>query len=211
MIYHFTVSTDFRSPQEYRFIESREHIDEQAQFVPIIFDKYPGNVARFNYLPIDVKHEDWVLFTDTSDVIFQKELPDLQKVNCDIYVGNERTLHMGSYWDNVCQTDLRFRNLLQKTIYNAGMFLMRGDVYIDYLLYFSLASKTVENTFYDQLLFNEYLQKEGLKINDDITVLCPLYSNIDLGLVKKVDGIWKTDLDEVICCVHGNGSYKKYL
>lgn len=211
MIYHFTVSTDFKSPDELRFLESRKHIAHQTVFIPIIFDVYPGNVERFNYLPTEVKADDWVLFTDTTDVIFQKELPDLNAVHCDMYVGNERAIHLGSYWDVVVQSNKLYRNLIDQPIYNGGMFIMRGSVYLEYLIYFGYASKMVENTFYDQLIFNQFIYHEKPKINDDITVLCPLYNNMDIGLCKRMNGIWKSDLDETISCIHANGSYKKYL
>ena len=59
---------------------------------------------------------------------------------------------------------------------------------------------------WEQPHFNYFLTLHPeYSLTIDLSILCPLYNNFEQGLVKKVDGVWKTRTDKVISCIHENG------
>ncbi len=47
---------------------------------------------------MDLDPDRWWIFTDTSDVIFQRPVPDLDIFGKPILVCNERQLHDNAFW-----------------------------------------------------------------------------------------------------------------
>jgi len=218
--YLLTISSNM--PNTQRFLDSVKEIDVEhisVQFKPYYYKEiaykllpfpYPGNLARFKFVPENLDPNRFLIFTDTDDVIFQKDLPYLDFFDNEIYVADEHELHKNSYWKSYCDKYSEFKCLLDRTIYNEGCFAMKVFVFYDLIKYINSRFDYYFPRNIDQLLFNKWLIKWAT-ISSDNSLFSTLYNNINKGFIEKIDGVWKTKKGEVISVVHGNGSTKNLL
>lgn len=196
--YLLNVYTD--TPNTERFLQSIGNINvDHIQVKP---NRYPGNLSRYSLIPPIMDEKRYVIFTDTEDVIFQKDFPDFNKYEADIILGPENELHKNSYWMQYINKFKVFKPLLDKPIYNAGCYAMKVSKFNEWLKFLE-KYKELFGEDCDQLLFNLWLTKENFIA--DLSIFVPLYANVDKGLVYKEDGVWKTGKGIVINCVHENG------
>lgn len=201
-----------------RFLESLKHIDVEhiaVQFTPYteglktIFTgvPYPGHIQKYAYVPRDLDPERFVIFADTDDVIFQKELPEFGE--SDLYLAPENVIHRGSWWEPYIAEHPEFESLLDKPIFCSGTWAMRVKHLYD-LLDFQQEVGIFGNLC--QCYFNLFIySRTDLTINQSLATFCSLHANMHRPeVVKGEDGIWRVG-DQVISCVHANGSLKEYL
>lgn len=210
-----------------RFLNSVQKIDVEhvvIQFEPYSLlvpnfyetnDPYPGHIKKYHYAKpiVDLLDpERYIIYADTEDVIFQKEFKPFAK---DLHLSVENVpTHAGTWWEEHIKAydDHRFDMLLDKPIYCSGTWATKVKTfqkYLDFLLEHAAFSET--KGFGDQLYFNRFLlEHPELTRDESLSVFCSLHANIHRKDVYKEDGIWKHN-DEVITCVHANGSLKGYL
>lgn len=193
-----------------KYFKSREPFKESFSELKIIFSTYPGNLERFMHIPDVLSKNQWYIFTDTDDVIMQSDVPDLHAIQEGVIVANEGEIHENSYWKPFCQN--KFKHLLKKPIYNAGVFAMKGSYLLDFIDLLSTWRDKNDTGNVDQLIFNMFCHKVlGGKVYEHKTLFTTLYANMDKGLIEKKDKRWVTKTGSLITFVHANGSYKKYL
>ncbi len=169
---------------------------------------YPGHINKyfeFNFPDLDR----WYIFTDMYDVIFQADIPDLNKFDADILVSSE-----GELWrENTYYTEIlkqkEFQQLLNKTVFCSGTFAMKGKFFVSLIEFYKEKVKQYKGQL-NQPLFNVWLQGQNHK--DCKSLFGTLYANIDKGNIVKKDKefFWRDGSKPAI--VHGNGSYSdKYL
>lgn len=202
--YLLNIYTD--TPHSGRFFESIKKI--KVDHIEVKPARYPGNLSRYKFIPAVLDKRRFVIFTDTEDVIFQKDFPDFNKVGADIVVGPESEIHRNSYWYSYIKRVAVFKPLLDKPIYNAGCYAMRVSKFNQWLSFLGKYSELFTEDF-DQLLLNLWLTKQ--KFVERLDLFAPLYDNLNKGLVKKKEDGWYTKKGQLISCVHGNGSMKKFL
>lgn len=218
--YLLTISSNM--PNTQRFLDSITNLDAEhisVQFKPYYHKEgayklfpfpYPGNLARFKFVPDNLDLDRFLIFTDTDDVIFQKDLPYLTFFDHEIYVADEHEVHKNSYWKRYINIYPEFECLADRTIYNAGCFAMKVNVFYDFIKYLNSQFEKYFPYQIDQLIFNKWLLHRTPIYSDD-SLFATLYNSMDKGLIKKEDGIWKTKKGEIISCVHAQGSYKDKL
>jgi hypothetical protein len=200
-----------------RFLESLKNINVEhiaIQFNPVTSNlksyvhhdiPYPGHIQKYAFVPRDLDPERYVVFTDTDDVIFQK---DFEEFDSDLHLAPENVIHKGSWWEPYIKQNPVFSDLLDKGIYNSGCWAMKVKH-----LYDLLDHQQKIGSFGNlcQCYFNSFIHsREDLSRNEDLSVFCALHANIHRKDVYKEDGIWKFR-GKVITCVHANGSLKEYL
>lgn len=188
-----------------RFLESIDNIKVgRLEIIPKI---YPGNLSRYKLIPIDIiKNNEWYIFTDTSDVIFQTDFPDFDRTRFEIIVAPENEIHRNSIWKGFIEKDKYFEDLMDRPIYNAGCYAMKGNKFLEFLKF--LRGRVYPEN-YDQLLFNKWLISQNYLPH--LSIFAPLYANIGIGLVIKKGGKWYTKSGRLISCVHANGNFKNFL
>ena len=156
----------------------------------------------------------YVIFTDTSDVLFQDNVPD--DLVEDIYITSENIIHDGepnggSFWRQQVQPDSSYEYLMDKMIYNSGTFAMKGYLFKQFISFFEKIVSQ-EQVIYDQLIFNHFIYSEyKQQVYEHRKLFMCGYKNIELGLMRKQDGIWVNDKNEIISICHFCGSTKKYI
>lgn len=203
-----------------RFLESLEKIDVEhiaVQFTPYtsglktIFTgvPYPGHIQKYAFVPPNLDPERYVIFTDTDDVIFQKELPELG--DFDLYLAPENVIHRGSWWEPYINEHPVFEHLLDKPIYCSGTWAMKVKTLYELL---DFQQKTGIFDRLCQCYFNAFIySRPDLTRSEDLSFFCSLHANVHNNgkdKVEKVDGIWECN-GETIVCVHANGSMKDRL
>lgn len=173
--------------------------------------KYPGHLHRLEYVPFSFFDPDrWVIFCDTDDVIVQRPIPELPDKK-DILVSNESVDHKDGFWFTVIKQFPVFTPLLDKPVYNAGLFAMKAHVleeYVQFLKDFRAKHKLTEPQYLDQLILNYWLHEEApkkWKVGYVPTLFCPLYANYEKGYCQKVNGTWCNKKGEPYTFVHANG------
>lgn len=177
--------------------------------------QYPGHIRKYSYakeLLASLDQERYLIFTDTEDVIFQKELPTFDK---DLHLSVENVpTHAGTWWEQHIRSyaDHRFDMLLDQPIYCSGTWATKVKTFTEYVDFLEKLSAFDETKgFGDQLYFNRFLlEHPELTRDESLDMFCSLHANIHRKDVYKEDGIWKHD-GETIVCVHANGSLKNYL
>lgn len=201
-----------------RFRDSLKNIDVEhiaVQFTPYtpglqpIFTgvPYPGHIQKYAYVPV-LDPNRYVIFTDTDDVIFQKELPEFGEF--DLYLAPENVIHRGSWWEPyINEHSKEFGDLLDKPIFCSGTWAMKVKHLYDLLAY-----QQHIGIFGNlcQCYFNSFIySRPDLTRSEDIGLFCSLHANMHRpDVVKGEDGIWRHN-GEVIVCVHANGSLKEHL
>jgi hypothetical protein len=202
-----------------RFLESLKNIDVEHiayQFQPTTpilkshqeyFNTYPGHIQKYGFINRDLDPERYIIFTDTDDVVFQKELPEFGEF--DLYLAPENVIHRGSWWEPYINEHPVFESLLDKPIFCSGTWAMKVKHLYD-LLDFQQKTGIFGNLC--QCYFNLFIySRPDLTRSEDIGLFCSLHANMHRPeVVKGEDGIWRHN-GEVITCVHANGSLKEYL
>jgi len=214
--YLLTVSS--HTPGVDRFLNSLKHIEVEhiaVQFLPSTPIKtykqydipYPGHIQKYAFVPRDLDKDRYIIFTDTDDVIFQKELPELGEF--DLYLAPENVIHRGSWWEPYIYQHPEFEDLLDKPIYCSGTWAMKVKT-----LYELLAYPQKIGIFGNlcQCYFNSFIySRPELTWYEDISLFCSLHANMHRPeVVKGEDGLWRVN-NKVITCVHANGSLKHLL
>lgn len=198
------------TPASERYFASRIPYANSFSEMKIIFPVYPGNLQRFMHIPDVLNENQWYIFTDTDDVVMQTEIPNLHAIQEGVIVANEGEIHENSYWKPYCGN--KFKYLLKKPIYNAGVFAMKGSHLLKFVDLLSAYRDKNDTGNVDQLLFNMYCHKIlGGKVHEHKTLFTTLYANMDKGNIEKKGKHWVTKSGDLITFVHANGSYKKFL
>lgn len=199
-----------------RFLETfKKHVTNAElkvlSFNPIIqgaykhYDvAYPGHIQKYQYLKEHIEKDNWYIYLDMFDVIFQKDIPDLNKFNAEVLVSSEcHYWRQSDFYRKTIERDQELRQILDSVVYCSGTFAMKGGLMLDLIEFYS-GVKGVLNQCY----FNLWLQDKKHKNCDEL--FCTLHKGIDLGNVNKVGGKF-INSGKVSSIVHGNGSYDMYL
>jgi hypothetical protein len=201
-----------------RFLKSLDNLGGNYEHIAVQFSPftnmfttakydfpYPGHLKRHLYIPDNLDLERYVIFTDTDDVIFQSPFPEFTS---DIYLAAENILHKDTIWNHWMKGTVFAPVLMEKPVYNCGMFIMRVSIIYEYKKFLKEVGVGDFNKYnWEQPHFNYFIALHPeYSLNIDLSILCPLYNNLEQKLVKKEDGIWKTKTDKIINCVHSNGN-----
>lgn len=210
---------------EYLSVEFLPHFQEKPLYSVRLFKdiKYPGHMNRLQHIPFDFLDLDrWVIFSDTDDVIIQKKIPELPQ-DKDILVANENVNHQDGFWLSVIKQFPVFEPLLDKPVFNAGLFAMKGTVLKEYVSFqqeFIEEHKLTQPEYLDQLILNYWIhiendikkdEKYKYRVGYVPSLFCCLHANVEKQNCKKVNGVWCDKKDQVFVFVHANGSMKRYL
>lgn len=195
--------------EDERFFESIKPFSDSFYHQVVYLPHYPGNLERFLLIPEITNDKCWYIFTDTSDVIMQGMIPDLSKVKGSIIVANEGEVHANSYWKPYCNSE--FKSLLDKPIYNAGSFAMRGKLLKEFIALAHKYASEHHNDNVDQLIFNLFCQKHETLRVEHPSLFTTLYANMDKGTITKVGNLWVNTNLQPFTFAHANGSYKMFL
>ena len=177
------------------------------QVIPVGYP-YPGNLGRFKYFPQGFDDNDTIVFTDTSDVIFQCPLPEISHQK--IYVSDEYDLWGVDNWWKSKLDDYDFHELDGKPIYCMGTWAMPYFYVKDLLKFMKDHQFRFDSADWsDQLMFNWWLKGQNFYINSEL--FCSLYDGFGKGVIKKKDGVFCDFFGKPISVVHGNGDSKIYL
>lgn len=168
--------------------------------------EYPGHIEKFQYVPDILDPERYVVFTDTDDVLFQKELPNFTE---DMHIAPENVLHKHTIYQPFLEQHPQYAYLLEKPVFNSGCFAMRVPVFYEYTKHLTKSAQKIP-TRLNQVFFNDFVYNSGHSIKADPTVFCPIYANLHQDTLKKIDGKWFYN-KELVSCVHGNGWTKEIL
>lgn len=189
------------------FIKTLPKLGKNVFWTSVNFDIYPGNLRRFDYFPTTFKDDDMVMFTDTSDVIFQRELPEIEN---KIYVSGELDYWGEKNWWKDKLEAHNFTELDGSEIYCMGTWMMPYKEVKDMLAFMKENEKRFNSTYYsDQILFNWWLKDKDYV--DDKTLFGTLYSSLYKDKIKKENNQFFTDKGELISIIHANGNSKFYL
>lgn len=212
-----------------RFAESLKWVLPQVDSISVQFkpfipelpaykqidEPYCGNMKRFDHVP-KLDEGRFMVFSDTDDVVFQRSLPDFERMNYDVYLANENVKHKDSYWKGFMERNPYFNILSEKTIYNGGLFAMRYGTFKKMMKFYEMHKvwvKTPEDMgSADQMLFNLFFAKTPeYQVYNGLEVFCPLYNNYDNGLLTKNKGLFVLKDGRVPVAVHANGNNKEVL
>lgn len=177
--------------------------------IEVNFDKFPGHIKKWESVPKDLESEEYVVFSDTDDVVFQTQLPVFTH---DLHLAPENVTHRETIWAEHIKEFPVFTPLMDKEVYNCGTWAMKVKTmyeYINFMMTFEDGGYRRHNL--EQLYFNLFIEKrKELSRVIDLSIFCPLYRNLNDGWVEKVDGVWKTN-NKTISVVHANGCHKELL
>jgi hypothetical protein len=166
--------------------------------------RFPGHINKWMFIPEDLDPERYVVFSDTDDVIFQKELPEF---TYDLYLAAENVLHKETIWAAQIEKYPAFSELMDKDVFNCGTFAMKVKTmyeYRDFMM--SFEDGGYRSLGLEQMYFNLFVnRRQDLSRVIDLSIFTPLFRNENDGWVKK-DGVWKTN--KTISCVHANGDVR---
>lgn len=173
---------------------------------------YPGNLGRFNYFPMIFNDDDMIIFTDTSDVIFQAPIPELD-IN-KIYVADEHTQWGANNWWKSYLEHYNFTGIEGCPILNMGCWAMS---FKNVKLLLSYMTENAERFNYwqasDQIMFNMWINRQYTPVVFETpeTPFACLYDNIDKKWIKKIDGRFFDRQNNLIPIIHANGNMKGLL
>lgn len=218
-----------------RYLDSLKNLQDSVEWISVEFDPsfiihdsiadrlsdfrrywpgitYPGNLTRFEYVPDSLDEDRWWIFTDTSDVIFQAPIPNLDKTGQDILVSCENEL-FGESWFFKPMIEAfapKLDALKDRPIYCMGTWAMKGRKAKELLRYLKdRAPEFGNHPQIDQPLLNLWLMEQDF--GEDISLFATLHRNYQLGrITRSEDGrFWQSGVLPAIC--HGNGSSKERL
>lgn len=187
-----------------------DHLSDFRRYWPGI--TYPGNLARFEYVPDSLDEDRWWIFTDTSDVIFQAPIRNLDKTGQDILVSCENEL-FGESWFFKPMIEAfapKLDALKDRPIYCMGTWAMKGRKAKELLRYLKdRAPEFGNHPQIDQPLLNLWLMEQDF--GEDMSLFATLHQNYQLGRVTKdeVGRFWQDGVLPAI--IHGNGGSKENL
>lgn len=205
-------------------------LPKNAESLTFQAETFCGNLDRF--LPLmqfaksgKMRMDCWWIWTDTHDVLFQGELPELPEVpkGPEILVAPEgRTFYDIEFWRDKTPSTLMFEQ-----VYNVGCFAMTGRMFKEFLTYLearieeykdfssevylpvfgeTVAQKHLEillNQFGDTILFNEFIQMHDFSPYPHLFTC--LAFDLDMGKTVRKNGQY-TDQDGIpYHIVHLNG------
>jgi len=166
--------------------------------------RFPGHFDKWRFVPEGLDPERYIVFSDTSDVIFQGELPEFKY---DLYLAPETVDHQNTIWTGHIDNFPSLETLRHKEVINCGTFAMKVKhmyEYRDFIYEFDKEGYGAWSQRLEQIYFNMFVHsRPDLSKVYDRSLFCALFANVYHG-VKKVDGVWM-DGDRVIKCVHANG------
>jgi hypothetical protein len=188
------------------YITSLPKLGNDVEWKNVEIKDYPGNLYRFNFFPKDLDPYRMVIFTDTSDVIFQCPLPKLKK---RIYVCPEDAKFDEHSWWNAFFQKYDFHELDGEPIYNMGGWAMPVHKALEL---FDFMRENVHIFAFDQCsdqpLFNMWLKTQKFEVHP--TLMSCLFDNYDKGNIKRVEKGWVNKSYDLYSIVHANGN-RKYL
>lgn len=169
---------------------------------------YQGNLGRFDYFPTGFDDDDLIIFTDSSDVIFQDNLCHV--LNGEITVCPENDVWGADNWWKTTLDLFFFDELNNFMIYNAGCWAMPYKKVKELLEFMKKNAGRFNNIqCSDQILFNWWLKTE--KINISTSVMGCLYNGLNSGTIVKKGSKYYDYNGRLISIIHGNGNTKKLL
>ncbi len=162
---------------------------------------YPNNLQRFKYFPMIFDDDDMIIFTDTSDVIFQCPIPKLENI---IHVSCEYdTWGAPNWWKNWLDI-YKFNELDTFPIYCMGTWAMPFSEVKDLLKFISEnENRFGKANFADQILFNWWLKDKSFENNTDL--FGTLYAGYLQKKIIKTNRGFVNSHDDLISIVHANG------
>lgn len=183
-------------------------------------EPYPGNLHRFDFLyePVTTEMDEsrWIIFTDTYDVVFQKDFPNFSVFNDnEVLVANEGEKWSDSSWWSSVQGQMPsdfMGRLGDRMILNAGTWAMNVKTFKTMYRFMAGRARDYNNAQWsDQPMYNEFIYSGVVKPLEHPTFCTTLYKNMELGNVVKKDNKFYNRNDELYSIVHGNGSAKSYF
>lgn len=183
--------------------DSAERIDCRLQ-------RYPGHLYRWDLIPKNLDRNRVFIFTDSSDVIFQKPFPELPPDK--IYVANEgETFGQNVIWRRLIRKYPQFSNTTNVTNYNVGSFACRGEIMDKFVKFLQENRNNSRRMSLEQLWFNVWLRTPEIwpMVTEIPDLFCPVYANIKHGLATVKDNKLVNKDGNIFTVVHFNGSMKK--
>jgi len=142
----------------------KNKIPKEFKVYDIEGEGYPGNDKRHKDVWRVIKdygEDKWYVWSDTIDVIFQQPLPTLDDYKeYDIITAPEKTLHKhNGYWQ-ARMSDEEKRILADESIRNAGLFIIKGSVYLKFVKYLTEYNYIPND---DQACYNRWLVTQKIK------------------------------------------------
>jgi hypothetical protein len=215
-----------------RYLASLKNLEDSVELVFVNFEPYipkrelpiskvhrintgwswPGNLRRFNYIPKELMDENrWWIFTDTSDVIFQSPIPDLDKAGLNILISYEGERFDENWvWIPILKAQSpKLDMLLTRPISCMGTWAMKGYLAREMIAFLKEGSRELPHIFNDQPIFNLWLDDK--RYVEHLGLFATLYKNFYTGMITKdEDGrFWQGRVLPAI--VHGNGGSKELL
>lgn len=192
------------------------NLGDSVTFVPIRLINWPGGLLKLMAIPVETFPEDsWVILTDTSDVIFQRPIPNLDSFGYSVLVCDEGLTYSESEFWLPIVNGLGLTDMLEKPVYN--MMLAAKAYYfkefVDMIAYHYRHGMFGSNpySFLDQLMLCRWVYDKPYGVAPNF--MTSLFKNVELGLVKKDDesGLWVSPDNTPYCIVHANGDTKSLL
>lgn len=188
-------------------IQFQPFFDANVDKIFKIDTPYVGNLNRFKYFPKGFEDEDIIIFTDASDVIFQKPIPELGQI---IYVAPEYDTWGDDNWWKEKLSLYNYHGLDGFPIYCMGTWAMPYKLVKDLLDFLDKnAGMFGHSQFSDQILFNIWLKDKDYMQRSDL--MASLYSGYHFGKVIKTDKGFVNHAGNLISIVHANGNLKYLL
>lgn len=169
---------------------------------------YPGNLDRFKFFPKGFEDDDMIIFTDSSDVIFQCPIPELEN---KIYLCPENTIHDENNWFYKQFQAFNFHQLDNLPIYNMGTWAMPYKKVKEMIAFLEENKNLFPNwQMADQPLFNLWLLGEKDK-ELHVNLMGCLYDGYNQGIIKKSSKGFTNPFGQLYSIVHANGNNKELL
>lgn len=169
---------------------------------------YPGNLSRFKFFPFEeLDSQRMVIFTDTSDVIFQCPIPELED---KIYVAPESAKFDKQSWFNQMFLRHGFTLLDDMPIYNMGTWAMpvyKAQEMLTFVLDGANLFRYEEQA--DQPLYNLWLKNQ--QFEEHPSLMSCLFNNYEQKNLIKTERGWVNKHDDLYSIVHANGNNKDLL
>jgi len=205
-----------------RYRESCYKLGEKIISLSVVFDRtetsldfynikidssYPGNLSRFCFFPMGLDDDDMVIFTDSSDVIFQYKLPRLKK---SIYVSPEYEFWGEDNWWKQHLDRFDFHELDGTPIYCMGTWAMPFRKVKELLQFIDKNKYRFDGwEMSDQILFNWWLLSQKSEVHP--TLMTSLYNSYGKGYTKKEGNYFVNQDGKPYSIVHANGNTKDLL
>jgi hypothetical protein len=180
---------------------------------------YPGHLEKLlPLLTMALDPDRWFVFTDGSDVLFQRPLPDLDQAGVPILVSNEGVLHRDCpFWAPHLRLPW-FAGLEDQPIFNIGSWAAIGHDFLAFLRALSGAMALLRSQglpmvhVHEQLFYNCWIRSNRARVGEMPGLFCTLYANLSPGGAARLAGGQVVDhRGAPYAVVHGNGSTKSIL